>query len=138
MQQLVTRLEDSFDAVIIDAPPLLPVTDAAVLAQHVGGVVLVIGAQKLRKPDLEKSLAALQLVDAQVLGVVMNRLPANGPDAYQYGYYESLSNVAQGAKARGRERTDRFSSLDDQRLRDGEVRAASVFPAQKSGRQRQR
>lgn len=138
MQHLVRRLEDSFDAVIIDAPPLLPVTDAAVLAQHVGGVVLVVGAQKLRKPDLEKSLAALELVNARILGVVMNRLPANGPDAYQYGYYESLPMVGAESNARGRERTGRIGALNNERLPEAELRAASVFPAQKSGRQRQR
>ncbi len=86
MRELIRTLEDMFDAVIIDAPPLLPVTDAAVLAQHVGGVLLVIGSQKLRFGDLEKSLAALEMVKADVLGVVLNRLPAKGPDAYAYSY----------------------------------------------------
>lgn len=87
MKDLITRLEQSFDAVVIDAPPLLPVTDAAVLAQQVGGVVVVVGVQKVRTPDLEKSLAALDLVEADLLGVVLNRLPSKGPDAYAYSYY---------------------------------------------------
>jgi capsular exopolysaccharide synthesis family protein len=87
MKDLITRLESIFDAVVIDAPPLLPVTDAAVLAQQVGGVVLVVGAQKVRSTDIEKSLAALQMVEADVLGMVLNRLPSKGPDAYAYSYY---------------------------------------------------
>jgi len=87
MKELITRLEDVFDSVIIDAPPLLPVTDAAVLSQHVGGVVVVVGAQKLRRQDLKKSLDALEMVDANVLGIVLNRLPVKGPDSYAYGYY---------------------------------------------------
>lgn len=87
MKQLMTRLEGVFDAVIIDAPPLLPVTDAAVLAQQVGGVILVVGTQKVRTTEVEKSLAALEMVDADLLGVVLNRLPAKGPDAYSYSYY---------------------------------------------------
>ncbi|MEV4951781.1 polysaccharide biosynthesis tyrosine autokinase [Paenarthrobacter nitroguajacolicus] len=87
MQNLIRRLEAAFDTVIIDAPPLLPVTDAAVLSQHVGGVVVVVGAQKLRIQDLEKSLSSLDLVGSTVLGVVLNRLPAKGPDAYAYSYY---------------------------------------------------
>lgn len=87
MRELLLTLEEAFDAVIIDAPPLLPVTDAAVLAQQVGGVVLVVGSQKVRTTDLEKSLAALEMVNADVLGIVLNRLPAKGPDAYAYGYY---------------------------------------------------
>lgn len=87
MKSLLSRLEISFDVVIIDAPPLLPVTDAAVLSQHVGGVVIVVGTQKLRGQDLEKSINALELVGSNILGFVLNRLPPRGPDAYAYGYY---------------------------------------------------
>lgn len=87
MSELITRLEQVFDAVIIDAPPLLPVTDSAVLAQHVGGIVMVVRSQKLKKHDLEKSLSALDMVDAKLLGVVLNGLPTKGPDSYTYGYY---------------------------------------------------
>lgn len=89
MKNLILRLEQVFDSIIIDAPPLLPVTDAAVLSQHVGGVVLVVGSQKISTNDLEKSLGALDLVDADLLGIVLNLVPAKGPDAYSYGYYSS-------------------------------------------------
>lgn len=106
MQQLVQRLELAFDAVILDAPPLLPVTDATVLSQHVGGVVVVVGSQKLRYPDLEKSLNALQMVGSNILGVILNRLPAKGPDAYAYSYYshdgENEASKFQDAKTSGR------------------------------------
>jgi capsular exopolysaccharide synthesis family protein len=86
MKHLITRLEHAFDNIIVDAPPLLPVTDAAVLAQHVGGVVVVVGSQKLRQLDLQKSLDALKMIGSNVLGVVLNRLPAKGPDSYAYSY----------------------------------------------------
>lgn len=89
MRHLIESLENAFDVVVIDAPPLLPVTDAAVLSQHVGGVVLIVGSEKLKTQDLTKSLTALELVDANLFGVVLNRLPAKGPDAYTYGYYRS-------------------------------------------------
>lgn len=94
MKSLIARLEATFDIVIIDAPPLLPVTDAAVLSQHVGGVVVVVGSQKTGRPELEKSLTALSLVGAQVLGVVLNRLPTKGADAYSYSYYSYSSSLA--------------------------------------------
>lgn len=87
MLRIVRQLESSFDAVIIDAPPLIPVTDATVLSQHVGGVVVVVGSQKVRQGELERSLNALSMVSANVLGVVLNRLPTKGPDAYAYSYY---------------------------------------------------
>nr|WP_083360941.1 polysaccharide biosynthesis tyrosine autokinase [Arthrobacter alpinus] len=87
MKQLILRLEKAFDSVVIDAPPLLPVTDAAVLAQQVGGVVLVVGCHTAKRPQVEKAIATLELVNADVLGVVLNRLPTKGPDAYSYSYY---------------------------------------------------
>lgn len=99
MRQLLSHLEEAFDTVVIDAPPLLPVTDAAVLGQHVGGVVVVVGAQKIKHQDLQKSLNALQMVGAPLLGLVLNRLPAKGPDAYTYGYYSSDVQVGTGKKS---------------------------------------
>lgn len=107
MQRLLARLEESFDALIIDAPPLLPVTDAAVLSQHVGGVVLVVGSTKLRTQDFEKSLNALSMVNANLLGLILNRLPSKGPDAYAYTYY-STSDVAgrQDYKSRKKRRRE--------------------------------
>ncbi|VXC66593.1 Chromosome partitioning protein [Arthrobacter sp. 9V] len=86
MRQLLQRLGQSFDTIIIDAPPLLPVTDAAVLSQYVDGVVMVVGAQKLTHHVLQKSLQSLEMVGARLLGVVLNRLPTKGPDAYTYSY----------------------------------------------------
>lgn len=94
MARLLADLEDEFDAVIIDAPPLIPVTDAAVLAQKVGGVVLVVGSAKIRAQDLEKSLSSLGQVKANILGAVLNLLPTKGPDAYSYNYYSQDSEVS--------------------------------------------
>lgn len=86
MVRIIRRLEESFDAVIFDAPPLIPVTDAAVLAQHVGGVIMVAGAHTVRRQEIDRSLNALQLVGAVVLGIVLNRVPTKGADAYAYSY----------------------------------------------------
>jgi capsular exopolysaccharide synthesis family protein len=94
MGELLGSLEEAFDIVVIDAPPLLPVTDAAVLSQHAGGVVLVVGTQKVQRRDLQKSLGALEMVGANVLGVVLNRLPVKGPDAYAYSYYSQTDGPA--------------------------------------------
>ncbi|MFM9275064.1 polysaccharide biosynthesis tyrosine autokinase [Pseudarthrobacter sp. NKDBFgelt] len=100
MLRAIRELESSFDAVIVDAPPLLPVTDAAVLSQHLGGVILVVGSQTVKQGDVEKSLQTLDLVEANVLGVVMNMLPSKGPDAYAYGYqsYAPIDSASAGTK----------------------------------------
>lgn len=86
MVRIIERLEGSFDSVVIDAPPLIPVTDAAVLAQHVGGVIMVAGAHTVRRQEVDRSLNSLQLVGAVVLGLVLNRVPTKGADAYAYSY----------------------------------------------------
>lgn len=91
MSDLIAILEQSFDAIVIDAPPLLPVTDAAVLSQHVGGVVLVTGIQIVTTPEIKRSIASLDLVGAKLLGIVLNRLALKGPDAYAYSYYSYAS-----------------------------------------------
>jgi capsular exopolysaccharide synthesis family protein len=104
MKQLLHRLESAFDIVVIDAPPLLPVTDAAILSQHVGGVLVVVGSQILRLQDLQKALGALSLVGSNVLGVVLNRLPGRGPDAYAYGYYGNDSSALETSISSARER----------------------------------
>lgn len=123
MKQLITRLENTFDAVIIDAPPLLPVTDAAVLAQQVGGVVLVVGVQKVRTTDVEKSIAALGMVNADLLGLVLNRLPSKGPDAYAYGRYsyENADNPSTRAveTTAGIKRDSEASTTIDHQLQSG-------------------
>lgn len=106
MTALLERLEQTFDIVIIDAPPLLPVTDAAVLGQSVGGVMLIAGVQKVRRQDLERSLNALSMVGVDILGVVLNRLPVKGPDAYAYSYYASETGKQSIAPRQRRRATD--------------------------------
>jgi capsular exopolysaccharide synthesis family protein len=133
MKSLIEGLESAFDSVIIDAPPLLPVTDAAVLSQHVGGVLLVVGVQKLKRQDLEKSVNALSLVGADLLGVVLNRLPQKGPDAYEYTYYTNGETSTTGSRSRTKwagEREPRTSDYqpDLQNVPASSARAATTFP----------
>lgn len=121
MKHLLQRLETVFDTVILDAPPLLPVTDAAVLSQHVGGVIVVVGSNRVKQPELERSLGSLDLVGTDVLGLVLNRLPSKGPDSYAYAYYsyaspESSSKLTH-PRGRGPKQTKgpdpRYSKVND-------------------------
>jgi non-specific protein-tyrosine kinase len=86
MAEVLRELEDRFDLVVIDAPPLLPVTDAAVLASQCSGALLVIRHGKTKKEQVRRAVEALRSVDANIYGVVLNMAPAKGPDAYYYGY----------------------------------------------------
>ena len=90
--QGIENLSAMFDYVIVDSPPLLPVTDAAVLAQWVDGVILVARASQTRIPDLIASVEQLDAVQAPLIGVVMTDVPTRG-GAYKYGYYYSSTDV---------------------------------------------
>ncbi|MFZ4893084.1 polysaccharide biosynthesis tyrosine autokinase [Plantibacter sp. Mn2098] len=87
MQQLITGLEREFDYVLLDAPPLLPVTDAALLARHTGGALLVVAAGRTHKNQLKGAIESLAHVNASVAGLVMTMVPTKGPDAYGYARY---------------------------------------------------
>ncbi|MGN7147504.1 polysaccharide biosynthesis tyrosine autokinase [Arthrobacter sp. SAFR-179] len=132
MRLLIENLEQVFDSVIIDAPPLLPVTDAAVLSQHVGGVMMVVGSRRIKHHDLEKSFRALDLVNANVLGVVLNLLPTKGPDAYAYSYYTKSggpqsTNVGRNIGVSPNRMLDELSDRQDWESRT-ESRRAAKFP----------
>ncbi|MET0887058.1 MAG: polysaccharide biosynthesis tyrosine autokinase, partial [Mycetocola sp.] len=87
MADMMDLFRREFDAVIFDAPPLLPVTDAAILAKGVGGAIVVVAAGRTHKNQLRGAVSALENVDAHVAGVVLTMLPTKGPDAYGYGRY---------------------------------------------------
>ena len=75
--------------------------DAAVLSKLTGGAVMVVGAGRVNRDQVEKALESLGTVGAQVLGVVMNRLPTKGPDAYSYYGYTYAAERGPVAVRRG-------------------------------------
>ena len=87
MINLIALFEKEFDFVLFDAPPLLPVTDAAVLGKNVGGALVVVSAGHTHKNQLKGAVTALQNVNARVAGFIVTMLPTKGPDAYGYGRY---------------------------------------------------
>lgn len=85
-QSLFDRLNQMFDMVIIDAPPLLPVSDAAILARDVDGAILVVRHGKTTTDQLKQARMRLAQVDANLFGVAVNMTPRRGRGAYGYGY----------------------------------------------------
>lgn len=86
MRELLVALSE-LAVVIVDAPPLLPVTDAAVLSKSVDGVLLVVNAKRTKIDQLGKALRTLNQAAGNLTGVVLNRVPRRGADAVNYGYY---------------------------------------------------
>lgn len=88
MGSLLDALERDFDVVLCDAPPLLPVTDAAILARATSGALMVVSVAKTTRHQLTGATEALQTVGAKLAGFVMSMVPTRGPDSYYsaYGY----------------------------------------------------
>ncbi len=98
--QGIENLSAMFDYVVIDSPPLLPVTDAAVLSQWADGVLLVARANQSRLPDVAASIEQLEAVNADLIGVVLTDVPTRG-GAYKYGYYYTSSDVLKNQRVGG-------------------------------------
>lgn len=88
MKRLLDQVRSAYDFVLIDAPPLLPVTDAALLAAESDGAVLVVHHGSTRRDEVAGSVARLDAVGARLLGAVVNMSPTpkRGSSRYGYGY----------------------------------------------------
>ncbi|WP_416380808.1 polysaccharide biosynthesis tyrosine autokinase [Georgenia sp. H159] len=99
MSRLLTDLASTYDVIVIDSPPLLPVTDAAILSKMTGGTLVVAGADRLHKQQLRSSLESLEQVGAHVLGIVLNKAQRKERDRYAYEYYSSEDPALTGTRA---------------------------------------
>lgn len=95
MSKTLEAMSGTFDVVIIDTPPLLPVSDAAVLAAQSDGALVVIGLRKVRTTEVSRALASLQQFQCRTLGFAVNMMPTRGPDSVGYYAPYGLDAVAQ-------------------------------------------
>ena len=86
MEQLLATARLEYDTIVIDAPPLLPVTDAALIAAQADGAVVVVRQGKTTRDQLTSSMDRLQAVGARPLGVTLNMVAQRGHKGYGYGY----------------------------------------------------
>jgi capsular exopolysaccharide synthesis family protein len=84
MQQIIAALSERADIVLFDAPPIIAVTDAAVLASRVDGVLLVVKAGGTKRDHAQKAKALLDKVNAHLVGAVLNNVKL---DTTYYSYY---------------------------------------------------
>jgi capsular exopolysaccharide synthesis family protein len=108
MAAILEAAGKSMDVVIVDAPPFL-VADASILASRVDGVLLVIRPGKTPVDAATTTLEQMKRAGANILGVVLNRIPRNRPNYYggyrhysgyykgEYGYYDESSPVSGGS-----------------------------------------
>ncbi len=92
MSELIKKLEQNFDFVIYDTPPIIAVTDPVLLSKQVGNVVLVVRFGKTNRHVVSDSVSRLTNVNSQVMGVIFNgmqKAKGYGYYKYDYSYYQS-------------------------------------------------
>lgn len=96
MAELMKELGANADMLIFDSPPTLAVTDAAVLARQVDGVLLVVESAKTREAAAKRAAQGLLKVNANVLGVAVNRIAYRlaGTHYYYYDYYQNKDDAS--------------------------------------------
>jgi polysaccharide biosynthesis transport protein len=122
MAGLLDRLTESYDTVLLDSPPLLPVTDAAVLTKLAGGALVVVGADCIHRPQLQEALGSLQTAGARVLGIVINKI-----DRREVGTYSAHYGGGYAFTGGDQSKADRVKSKtnNDQSKADTDVTATT-------------
>jgi capsular exopolysaccharide synthesis family protein len=87
MEGLIEQLKAKADVVLFDSPPILAVTDAAVLANRMDGVLLVVNAGRLRRGVAQRAREDLIKVGAHLIGAVLNKVSPKRTEGYYYYYY---------------------------------------------------
>lgn len=100
MISLMSELRATFKMIILDTPPLRPVTDAAVLAANADGALLVFRHGKTKRAHLQVALHALEAVNARILGCVLNMKPLSRNE--RRGYYAYAHTPSHGIGTRVR------------------------------------
>jgi receptor protein-tyrosine kinase len=97
---LIRRLRQSYDMIIIDAPPLLPVADASVLSTLADGSILVVRHGQTTRDQINEAVNRVNQVGGRLYGVVVNMVAKRAIGSYYYYYYEETSPVRDGGKSR--------------------------------------
>lgn len=91
MGEVITAVKSSFDMIIIDSPPVIPVTDALILANRVDGTIVVVSVGTTEKELFKRTIKELEKVGANILGTVANNVSTKGKRYSSYGHYYEYS-----------------------------------------------
>ena len=103
MKDLLSLLKEKYEFVVIDAPPVIAVTDAAVLAPQVDGAVLVIESGRNDRDIILKAKSLLDRVGVNLIGAVLNNVREKnlyGDYDYYYTYYSTESKNTKRSSSR--------------------------------------
>lgn len=80
LKSFIKKLKSEFDLILVDAPPLIPYSDASVLSSQVDGVLLIVASGRTRREDIQQVHSTLQDNQAKILGIVLNKQRHFVPD----------------------------------------------------------
>jgi capsular exopolysaccharide synthesis family protein len=100
MAQLIDELITEADFLLFDSPPVLSVTDAAVLAPQTQGALFVVQVGETSRDTLRQAVERLRKSNAHVMGVLLNRIKPSHGSYYYYQYYSTYDS--DGSKSRRR------------------------------------
>ena len=86
MKELIDQMQEQFDFVLLDSPPIQSVTDSLALSQFVSGTVLVVRAGKTTYESLDAGLKKLRAINSRILGFVLNGVMEQASGRHYYGY----------------------------------------------------
>lgn len=89
MKGLLQDLKDRYNTVVLDTPPLIIASDAAILSKHCDGIVYVVAYDQVAKRELEFGKTMLNNAKANIYGFVVNKVDKNGLSYGNYGYYNN-------------------------------------------------
>lgn len=88
MKDFLEDMREQFDMIIIDSPPINLVTDSAILSTVADGTIMVVEVGKTDVDAIKNGKELLEKVHANLIGVVLNKIPTKGRSYYSYGYYQ--------------------------------------------------
>jgi succinoglycan biosynthesis transport protein ExoP len=84
--EIFAALQENFDLILVDSPPVLPVTDAMVLSKYADGALLVVAAGQTGRAQLQRTAERFAQASASVVGIVLNEVSKQGGYGGGYGY----------------------------------------------------
>ena len=87
MKALLQEAAEAYDYVFLDMPPVLAVTDAALMSSRVDGTVIILGSGDIGPDEGKQAKSLLEKVHANILGVILNKVPQHHKSGYYYYYY---------------------------------------------------
>lgn len=99
MKAFIESLKDYYDYIFIDAPPIGIITDAGIVSTYTDGTMLVVGAKEVDIDMVKIAKSRLEKVNANILGLVLNKFEeSNGSYGYYNYYYEESSSDKRSKK----------------------------------------